>query len=307
MLFINYGSTHSFSSSCFDYINICFFPEVISGTLINERNAFSLLSLTAINEICNESDGARITFLGRERQQIEELLTAMLEESREKQSAWDRVLENYFHILMTKMLRKTERGMESNELGNVWREISDYIDSNLNTELTRRVVAQAPHMLFENDALVALTDGDEVIPEDLDAVFFNKYYHMEKKRFARLKPNTVQFEGTIVNATVTLDREADIEPMGEIGVHFDIRNNCAPYDSGYYNLELRWWLPEGFSVSGAKKMYTIEYPNGHSDGHVCFDAVILAGETVEPINRCVLEITAIGRPSSLYLPITLIG
>ncbi len=142
MLFINYGSTHAFSSSNFDYINICFSPEVISNSLITERNAFALLSLTAFNEICNESDGARLTFRGRERQQIEDILAAMLAESKEKQTGWDRVVENYFHILITKMLRKTEQGMEGQELGDVWRELSDYIDANLDTELSLGALAK---------------------------------------------------------------------------------------------------------------------------------------------------------------------
>lgn len=56
-----------------------------------------------------------------------------------------------------------------------------------------------------------------------------------------------------------------------------------------------------------KRMYTIEHFDKHKMGHVRFDIVIHAGEIVEPINRCVLEVTAVGRPTAMYIPIVLIG
>lgn len=144
MLFINYGSTHSFDTAEgeFTYLNICFSPEVMSDAFITEKNAFSLLSLTAFNEMCNESDGAQISFFGNERKEIEDILFAMLEESRNKQSSWDRVVGNYLDILITKMLRKIELGMESNEIGDVWEKLSDYIDANLDSELSLNALAQ---------------------------------------------------------------------------------------------------------------------------------------------------------------------
>ncbi|MBQ9760765.1 MAG: helix-turn-helix domain-containing protein [Clostridia bacterium] len=144
MLFVNYGSTHAFESGDgeFTYVNICFSPEVMSDAMITEKNAFSLLSLTAFNEMCNETDGAQISFFGSERHEVEELLFAMLREAREKQTSWDRVLESYLNILITRMLRKIEMGMETREIGDMWSELSDYIDANLSGELSLGALAQ---------------------------------------------------------------------------------------------------------------------------------------------------------------------
>ena len=144
VLFINYGSTHAFDTSkgAFTYINICFSPEVMSDSMINEKNAFSLLSLTAFNELCSETDGAQISFFGSERREIEDILFAMLRETRSKQTSWDRVLESYLNILITKMLRKIEAGMETQEIGGIWQELSYYIDSNLDAELSLGSLAQ---------------------------------------------------------------------------------------------------------------------------------------------------------------------
>lgn len=144
MLFVNYGSSHAFETTNteFVYVNICFSPEVMSDALITEKNAFSLLSLTAFNEVCNESDGARLSFFGSERKEIEDILFAMLKESKEKQTSWDRVMENYLNILITRMLRKIEMGMEKREIGDVWEALSDYIDANLDGELSLGTLAQ---------------------------------------------------------------------------------------------------------------------------------------------------------------------
>jgi len=51
MIFVNYGSAHSFSASDnekYEYVNICFAPEVVADSIITPENAFSL---TAIDEI----------------------------------------------------------------------------------------------------------------------------------------------------------------------------------------------------------------------------------------------------------------
>lgn len=175
------------------------------------------------------------------------------------------------------------------------------------TDLTNRVVAQAPHMLFENDARVAFTDGEDEIPENLDEVIFNIDYKTAKKRFFAFQPNTTHFDSSVLSADVVLDREADIEPNGECKVTVTFINNVKAYDNGYYNIQLRWWLPEGFTVEGGKQLLTVEYPNRHSTRRVSASFTIKAGETVAPTNRIVLEATCIGRPTALYIPIVLIG
>lgn len=143
ILFMNYGSTHSFhTKGVFSYYNICFSPETVGSSLVTAENAFSLLSLTAFNEMCNESSGARLTFFGSERKEIEDILGAMNKERREKQTSYTRVMENYLDILITKMIRKTEVGMKQEELGDVWKMLSEYIDSNLGGELTLSSLAR---------------------------------------------------------------------------------------------------------------------------------------------------------------------
>ena len=142
ILFINYGSIHSFRcDDCFSYVNICFSPEVLGETVVTSNNAFSLLCLAVFNEMRSDAVGGRISFFGRERKEIEDIMEAMLRESREKQPSWGRVMESYLNILITKMLRKTEAGVKKEELSDVWQELAEYIDQNLGGELSLSALA----------------------------------------------------------------------------------------------------------------------------------------------------------------------
>ena len=142
LLFLNYGSTHFFSSEQgFRYINICFSPEIVGDAIITSDNAFSLLSLTAFNEMRSDSDSGRISFFGEERREIENVLFAMLKEYKEKESAWETITQSYLNILITHMLRRTELGTRGEDTMDAWRELADFIDANLQAELTLSALA----------------------------------------------------------------------------------------------------------------------------------------------------------------------
>ena len=137
MLFINYGSTHSFvGNEKFSYVNVCFSPEMLGDKIITRDNAFSLLCFTAFDEMRSESDGGVISFSGNERKEIENIFEYMLREKKEGLPSWSKVLENYLNIIVTKMLRKTHGSLEIHNMNTVWEELSEYIDKNLGDELS---------------------------------------------------------------------------------------------------------------------------------------------------------------------------
>lgn len=137
MLFLNYGSVHKFSSKDnFSFINVCFLPELVSHAIITPDNAFALLSLTAFDEMRQNRDGGLISFSGKDCVEIENILSAMLKEYQEQQPSYERVLESYINILITKMLRKTQLGMVGQQTKDLWQELAEYIDLNPGAELT---------------------------------------------------------------------------------------------------------------------------------------------------------------------------
>ena len=137
MFFINYGSSHSFDfDGGIDYVNICFSPETVGENMICAENAFSLLSLTAFNEMRRDADGGKLSFFGNDRIEVEDILHAMLREYKAKAYGYDTVVGSYLNILMTRMIRRAEAGVGRAEAGRLWAELSEYIDKNLSSKLT---------------------------------------------------------------------------------------------------------------------------------------------------------------------------
>ncbi len=175
------------------------------------------------------------------------------------------------------------------------------------TELTDRVTAQAPHVLFQNHAHTVITDGEGLLPEgDVAAALLAT---CDRTVISALQPYSMHFDHTFIHADVVLDRAPDIAPNGECRVKVTCTNNWRVFDKSQYNLTLRWLLPEGFTVEGGRQ--TLHLPR-HSASHsplanCSTEFTLRAGERVAPVNRCVLEIVGEGRAMPLYIPITLLG
>jgi hypothetical protein len=74
-----------------------------------------------------------------------------------------------------------------------------------------------------------------------------------------------------------------------------------------YSLNLRWWLPEGFTVEGKRALVLEHNSSHHREPQKDIHVTIKAGERVEAINRVVLEVTADTRPTACYVPLQLMG
>ncbi len=142
LLFLNYGSTHSFEADeHFSYYNICFAPELPAERLIVPENAFGILALTAFDEMRREAESGRVRFSGAERERIEWILHTMLQEYDTMQPSVERVLESYMNILIAEILRKTLPA-PAEATKDVWETIRDYIEDNLSEPLTLSALAK---------------------------------------------------------------------------------------------------------------------------------------------------------------------
>lgn len=169
------------------------------------------------------------------------------------------------------------------------------------TELTQRVVKQAPFVLHANHAYAALHSGESNIPEDVEDKLVAKCEKFRNKTV--LKPFTAHYEMPFLSADVTLSGGPDITPLEEKRVSLVISCNRVMGDD-LVNLTCRWWLADGFAVSGRKTAFIAPDDRG---GVVPMEFTLAAGERVEPVNRCVLEIVPEGRSVPLYIPIVLLG
>jgi hypothetical protein len=177
------------------------------------------------------------------------------------------------------------------------------------TELTERVVEVAPWMLAANRDLtdVRITEcGETEIPENIGDVMYESAARVEKV-IRELKPFTTNFACPNYSVQVTMEKAPDIEPGGEISFTVTITNNWQGNINEPFNLNLRWMLPEGFSISGGRRAVFMEPYSYRKPPFVTLNFTIKAGEVVNEINRAVLEISAVGRPTIMYIPITLLG
>ncbi len=183
------------------------------------------------------------------------------------------------------------------------------------TELMDRVVALAPSVLYAHNVdhwgdgrhlplRVELADSEE-IPEGAEETFIKRVECVVKSANETLKPYSMDFNSTYIKARLTLDRAPDIAPMGEIKAHLSLQNKCS-FENQPHPLSLRWILPEGFSVEGKRSVMLPEF-TPHSHGDTYLDFTLKAGETVDAVNRVVLELDPIGRHQPMYISFVLLG
>ena len=172
------------------------------------------------------------------------------------------------------------------------------------TELTERVIKQAPFMLLANQAIASLIDGADEIPEDVKELLLKQCNELRKN--AKLIPYSAHYESAMLLADIVVEGGPDIEPLMEKTVSLSVSARPALGDQ-QDNLTCRWWLPDGFTVTSGKQAIVLPRWTWHNEPVVDFKFTLKAGETVAPYNRCVLEIVPEGRCSPLYIPILYLG
>ena len=187
------------------------------------------------------------------------------------------------------------------------------------TALTERVVAVAPSVLFANRQFGSIKISECAktdVPDNFIDVLFEGAREANAE-FSRLKPFTNHFESIPFNVDVTLPKGADIEPNGSLPVTVEMINNIhhwnssrfrTEHENGPVNLSLRWILPEGMTVEGGKRAIFLDSGSPHAPSpNAVVHFTVKAGESVEAVNRLVLEIVADGRPTAVYVPVVLLG
>jgi hypothetical protein len=171
------------------------------------------------------------------------------------------------------------------------------------TELTERVVRQAPYTLFANHQGVSLVEGSEEIPADTK----EKLLALCPKQLQEtiLTPFTAHYESASLCADVTLCGGCDIAPLEEKIVTVSVYSRPELGDEPM-NITHRWWLSDGFSVRGKQTSFVCRQCTCYT-GKAELHFTLTAGETVAPTNRLVLELMPEGRSTPLYIPVVLLG
>lgn len=171
-------------------------------------------------------------------------------------------------------------------------------------ELTERVVQQAPGVLAHHRADVAFTSGADEIPADItERIIADDKF---SKELSARPPYSFRVDFEYAAAIISLEGDPRISPGGHFAVHAHFINLYRTFGNPPYLLKFRWLLPDGFTVSGPRSVILPEM-NAHCNGVADVDFVINAPDSIDAVNRIVLEAMADGRMSAGYMPITLLG
>ena len=176
------------------------------------------------------------------------------------------------------------------------------------TELTDRVMNQLGRIC---GSFVKLTDSEDCF-EGWDPKAGGNSYASSLKA---ISPYSYMMEfGRRFNIRVEFDRQPDIKPFESINVKLTVYNNS--FDQKHY--EVRWILPEGWTVTGKKHITTHWLqdrigPDGkardmqNNSEKAVGEYTVTAGENVESVNRLIAEVVCHDRPTAGYAPVVIMG
>ena len=167
------------------------------------------------------------------------------------------------------------------------------------TQLTDRVYNMIPVMLKANRAAAYLGDEDKF--DDADIARFKD--PSVARGLVAIPGMSYTTDFIWADCRVIFPDGPDIAPEKSVNVKLVITNKNA----GPKHLNLKWHLPEGFTVSNVRRDYVLQSGSRYTQPVLEIDATITAGSNVEACNRVICEITAAGRPTAGLAQIVLIG
>lgn len=143
-----------------------------------------------------------------------------------------------------------------------------------------------------------LSDHDDFSALTLDSLTGDAFV---RSMFSR-SPYSFRQAGIYSDVWIEFDKVPQLEAGGTITGRITVRNRRMHPAKHYH---LRWFLPEGWSVSGKTNLAAGEPNSNYEREAAAF--CITAGEKVEPNNRLVLEVSSVQRPTCLYIPVMILG
>lgn len=145
MLLINEGEAHSMTCRPgTEYINILMKPKIISDSMGQSGNAFSLLMLKDFSEFKNtvNRNNRLVHFLGSERAYVEALLELLMQQQKEPMGGSELMLRSGLNMLLILVFRKMALPMEPAKSG-IDHRLLAYIREHCAEKLTLEQIAES--------------------------------------------------------------------------------------------------------------------------------------------------------------------
>ncbi len=161
------------------------------------------------------------------------------------------------------------------------------------TQFTRMILDT--HHLTLAGRPVELVHGETEFNEEMVGHFYGDTLNLAKKPEYFTEMNTA-----LVKIVVAYDSEPTIAPLEEKKVTLSLKNNMVSQK----NFSCRWFVPEGWSVSGKKTISLNKLP---FEGSIEAEYSIKAGDVVGASNKLVAEISCDGQHETIYVPVVFLG
>ncbi|MBE5761284.1 MAG: ADP-ribosylglycohydrolase family protein [Clostridiales bacterium] len=177
------------------------------------------------------------------------------------------------------------------------------------TELTDRTIKLMPTFMrgkfdmFKQGGEIEMSEGENLLDSPVRKWTIKPYYFKDEYPESFM---TFTGENTMMKISVTAKDGINIHEgeTRELLLHAE---NVSAFVGNQLWLNLRWILPEGWSVSsGVRSAFFLnQYHCGM--GHAFANVMITAGPALQAVNDVVLEVVAHDRPGRIYIPIHFIS
>ncbi len=175
------------------------------------------------------------------------------------------------------------------------------------TDLTNRVMNMIPKMLSANSVYNVNIRAAENGADEADvAKFYGGAFAVD---LCARPGKSFDMDFLTFKVRVIFDADPSVDPFGTVPMR--IRFTKTLGGTGPLRLQLKWYLPDGWSVTGARQEVYVphtrpsiaEEPSNAKE--IAF--TIAAGEKVDFRNDLVLSVNYVGHPKPALIPITILG
>ena len=178
------------------------------------------------------------------------------------------------------------------------------------TELTNAVMHMIPactrtNVMEDLNRIGAQVTVSETEPDDFSTVCAEDYLGDDfvREMFSR-SPYSFTQEGVFFNTLIEYDKEPYITPNGTLNCKITVKKHHTGQQDHFH---LNWYLPEGWKVEGKSNLFA-PHPLCFHTQRSFAEVTIVAGETVAPNNRIILEVTTPGCPAApMLIPLTILS
>lgn len=149
---------------------------------------------------------------------------------------------------------------------------------------------------------VTITDGETDISEIRIEDYMGRDFVEKQLTHSRY---SFRRSNLMAEVWVEYDGIPRIDKNGTLSGKVTIELKQYPEIPAQRHFHLRWFLPEGWTVSGESNLFVC-HPGWGAD-YAPGTFLITANENVEALNKIVLEISTVGRLAPIYMPVNIMG